>query len=935
MKRVFINPVVIGEDRADGGIRRIVEAQCKYLHEFDWVVTHDPNAADLIVNHGTLREERPGVPMIAQCHGLYWHDYVWPEWYSEANRRVLDVMIRAQAVTVPSHWVRNAVARGTLIDPVVIYHGVDLEDWGPAETYNYVLWNKARTDAVSNHRDMEEVSKLLPRVPFVSTFGQESLNTKIVGAVPYPRMKELVKHAGVYLATPRETFGIGTLEALACGVPVVGWDYGGQREILHNGVEGILVPYGDYESLASAISEVLQDRDRYSKAALDLIRSGQYDWRVQVQKYAQLFRNVVDDHTESRPRVSVVITCYNLGRFLANAVTSVTEQSTNDWECIIVDDASTDETHEVANRFVQSRPDRIKYIRCPENVGLSEARNVGWRASRGRYVGFLDADDMYDSAALERLADALDRDTSIHIASGGLDLMDEQGGSRRRNSWPPDSFDWWGQSAHLNQIPYSSLMRRAVLERSAGYRRRDWRAEDASFWLRTTSLGFRARRVTEKSTLVYRVRGHSKGGQERERYPDKDGDWTEWFPWRAGARSGEEGLTITPQTTVNTRLVPFGAQGPPPKGLPFWHVRHHESPAVSVIIPVGPGHKKYLVDVLDSLVAQTCPNWEAVVVLDDGSPEGTVIEGHPYARVFTTGGEGLGASRARNIGISKARGVFILFVDADDMIRPSTIEKMLATYISAGGGYVYCDIEAFRDFDHLGAEPGEILLAKEYDQTLFISSGYTPDRPGCNSITVLVAHEDVADIGPFNEEIPFWEDWMWMMEAAAKGVKGTRLAEPLLLYRAVSGTRRKGGYQLRDELHEYLRQRYEPYLTGDKQMCNCGGGKGGSLAMQTAQRALDDMKASMAAVSATMETEEHEVKSDIDPATIDLSKAQSIRLQYIGTRFGAVPYKGQHSLQTYYFGLEPSAQSREVDPRDVPRLLMSGDFKVILVSYRP
>ncbi len=92
------------------------------------------------------------------------------------------------------------------------------------------------------------------------------------------------------------------------------------------------------------------------------------------------------------PAVSVIVTSYNYGRFLDDALGSVKAQSFQDWECIIVDDGSNDDTPEIARAWAR-RDQRFTYLR-QENAGLSAARNVGLSKTRGRYVQILDADDM-------------------------------------------------------------------------------------------------------------------------------------------------------------------------------------------------------------------------------------------------------------------------------------------------------------------------------------------------------------------------------------------------------------------------------------------------------------------------------------------------------------------------------------------------------------
>jgi glycosyltransferase involved in cell wall biosynthesis len=130
---------------------------------------------------------------------------------------------------------------------------------------------------------------MLPNVRFVSTFGERTNNVMIVDAMPHEQMRPLVQRAAVYLATARETFGIGTLEALAAGVPVAGWRYGGQEEIIVEGETGYLAPYGDYEALAVAVSRCLDDRDRLSQNCLRDARA-RWGWQPRIAQYAAALR---------------------------------------------------------------------------------------------------------------------------------------------------------------------------------------------------------------------------------------------------------------------------------------------------------------------------------------------------------------------------------------------------------------------------------------------------------------------------------------------------------------------------------------------------------------------------------------------------------------------------------------------------------------------
>lgn len=91
------------------------------------------------------------------------------------------------------------------------------------------------------------------------------------------------------------------------------------------------------------------------------------------------------------PLISVVVTCFNQGRFLSSALESILCQNYSNWECLIIDDGSTDKTRLVGTDY-QSKDERFKYF-YQENSGVALARNFGIERCKGEFIQFLDADD--------------------------------------------------------------------------------------------------------------------------------------------------------------------------------------------------------------------------------------------------------------------------------------------------------------------------------------------------------------------------------------------------------------------------------------------------------------------------------------------------------------------------------------------------------------
>ena len=117
-------------------------------------------------------------------------------------------------------------------------------------------------------------------------------------------------------------------------------------------------------------------------------------------------------------KVSVIIPAYNGDRFLGSAIDSVLQQTYQDYEIIVVDDGSTDNTAQVAQQYSD-----IRYF-CQTNQGVAASRNLGLAAAMGDYIVFLDQDDLLLPHKLSSQAALLDRDSTLGIVNSGWQICD-------------------------------------------------------------------------------------------------------------------------------------------------------------------------------------------------------------------------------------------------------------------------------------------------------------------------------------------------------------------------------------------------------------------------------------------------------------------------------------------------------------------------------
>ena len=846
----------------DNGIGRIIHAQYRLLPELG-IEFVPPEQADVIACH----IEKGGLPRVdcLHSHGIYFEDLPhtpYAAWHHEANVRIAAAAREAIAITVPSPWVAEVFKRDMRLQPHVIGHGIDLDDWQVGTPSGYVLFNKNRPSDVCS---IDPVIALANAdIPVVSTFGPNNHSfIRVINTQPHTAMKQYIGHADVYLATTPETFGIGTLEAMAAGVPMLGYDWCGTADLVRDGVDGILVPPGDTDALVWGYHQILIERAKYSANARE--RAQQYGWQPIMQQYADLYQFVADERKRTaRGRVAVVISNFNYGKYLEGAIDSVIHHAD---EVIVVDDGSTDNSLEVTELY---RPHAHVRTIAQANQGVAAARNNGIAATDCDYIICLDADDELGPEYIHACRTALDADRGLGIAYTGLGFLTEHG--VQASPFPPP-FDWAKQAEPHNPphtcVPTAAMFRRSMWERAGGYKQVYAPGEDAEFYTRGLSVGFGARKVTDDPLIWYRA--HDDSASRTKQYKAID----TWHPWM---RDGQ---------------YPFAA----PHTLPV-PVRSYARPIVSVIIPVGPGHAKYLPAALDSLLGQDFRQWEVIVIHDNNDPETHInLTPYPFVREqLAAPNIGAGPSRSRNQGLAIARAPLTLFLDADDWLLPGALRAMVNAHAQTGK-YIYGDAFAYGD------DTPVRLRAPEYDQVGWWQETGDGTPKMHHSVTALVPTEIAREIG-FDETIQGWEEQFFYADLATKGICGQRLDAPLIGYRLASGTVRHRSFEQASELVRIRRERYARFIQGDIPMACCGN-TGPAIEMS---QALNEVNWTGEAVP--------------DGMTL---------IRYTGRATGAVTYSmvGGVPLKTKYrFAATPELVIQPVWNEDRDRLLSMGFFAI-------
>ncbi len=221
------------------------------------------------------------------------------------------------------------------------------------------------------------------------------------------------------------------------------------------------------------------------------------------------------------PTFNIVMPAYNASRTIAASIRSVLSQNRPNYELIVVDDGSSDETVAIASAFT-SDP-RVRIIK-QENQGPGAARNRGITLGAAPYISLIDSDDLWLPNYLETMGAALDADQSAGLAYTDAWVLDDRTGRIRKTTAmayqnpplppPEDPVEFLKLLVERRNFVFTSAtVRRSVLDEIGGFNVLMMPSEDYELWLRIVASGYRAVRVPG-NLAIYRKRSGSLSTNE-------------------------------------------------------------------------------------------------------------------------------------------------------------------------------------------------------------------------------------------------------------------------------------------------------------------------------------------------------------------------------------------------------------------------------------
>lgn len=197
--------------------------------------------------------------------------------------------------------------------------------------------------------------------------------------------------------------------------------------------------------------------------------------------------------------VSIILPTYNGEKYIRESIQSIIDQTYQDWELIVIDDCSTDNTNRIVAEF-ESKDERIKLYKNKKNLRLPASLNRGFELSKGDFLTWTSDDNLYNPNAIEKLVEALSSDEKYGLVFSRMEFIDADGGTNNLSMDVKDENEIY----YHNIVGASFMYTRKVYECIGDYNVQKFLMEDYDYWLRVAN-SFSIKYLNE---ILYKYRLH-------------------------------------------------------------------------------------------------------------------------------------------------------------------------------------------------------------------------------------------------------------------------------------------------------------------------------------------------------------------------------------------------------------------------------------------
>ncbi len=369
--------------------------------------------------------------------------------------------------------------------------------------------------------------------PYHFGTSQSSFTYKVKYSLSQEQMRQLYYSSDIYINSSwYEGFGLPTLEAMACGIPVIQADNQGLDGVVIDKKNCLLIPPNNPQKMSEAIEMLINNdilRNNLITNGIETAHSFSIEKQretfvtefekilhckfdkslVDTKKSRPNFKHIkINTNKSHKPLFSILVPTYNQAKYLPETLDSIINQTYDNWEAVVVNDGSTDETAEVLKKY-EEKDSRIRTIH-KDNGGVSSALNEGLRNARGEWVCWLSSDDLFEPDKLDIHLQAMEEYPDIRFFHTNYSVLYEDTGCISPAGLDLSTFipPLELQVLKFFEINYfngiSIAIHRDIFEQVGHFNEEYKAGQDFDMWLRISAL-YRSHFIN-KQTCTTRIR---------------------------------------------------------------------------------------------------------------------------------------------------------------------------------------------------------------------------------------------------------------------------------------------------------------------------------------------------------------------------------------------------------------------------------------------